>query len=189
MPGFLNPWMRGMYGLKFSIFSFTSMATSWHAGISLKCLTHLKTVLKALFTFCSSCSASIVVSGSFIQLSYHFCQSDAVSHMFLNGSKSLFSRPSLSYCWELKITFTVVNTVLRTYLFRTLAVQTIKIRFPKTAIDARVWACICYQKVANTVVFMCLSLLSFWRKEFCEVANKRPRFYTSLLLLHLFLIV
>lgn len=103
IPGFLKPWMSGMYGLKFSIFSFTSMATSWQAGISLKCLTHLKTVLNALFTFCSSCSASIVVRGSFIQLSYHFCQSEAVNHMFLNGSKSLINRPSLSYCWEFMI--------------------------------------------------------------------------------------
>ena len=102
IPGFLKPWISGIYGLKFSIFSFTSIATSWQAGISLKCLTHLKIVLKELLTFASSCSASIVVRGSFIQLSYHFCQSDAVSHMFLNGSKSLINRPSLSYCSQYK---------------------------------------------------------------------------------------
>ena len=114
MPGFLNPWISGMYGLKFSIFSFTSIATSWQAGISLKCLTHLKIVLKALLTFCSSCSASMVVRGSFIQLSYHFSQSDAVSHMFLNGSKSLTNRPSLSYCFQqIKINVEVSGWTLR----------------------------------------------------------------------------
>ncbi len=45
MPGFLRPWMRGMYGLKLSICSLMPCATSRQPGISLKCFTHLCMVL------------------------------------------------------------------------------------------------------------------------------------------------
>lgn len=66
-------------------------------GMSLKCFTHLCIVLKESMTCLSHCSASMVVRGSFIQLSCHFIQSEVVNQRFLKGSKSRTSLASLSY--------------------------------------------------------------------------------------------
>ena len=98
IPGFRRACIRGINGLKSSIHFLTCPAASWHAGMSPNCRIHLWMVLKESLTLFSTCSGSIALNGSLIQLSWLRSHSDVVIHRFLNGSKSLINFESLSYC-------------------------------------------------------------------------------------------
>ena len=63
----------------------------------LNCFRLLCMILKALLTLLVSSSGSTFTRESCIQVSYHFCQSAAVSHRFLYGSNSRESLGTLSY--------------------------------------------------------------------------------------------
>ncbi len=75
------------------MYMYTYMCMYRHIGMHLYC-----SCLKASLTFLASSSGSMLMRESFIHVSCHFIQSDAVTQRFLYGSNSRDNLPTLSYC-------------------------------------------------------------------------------------------